>query len=117
MRFLESAHFCNSILPWSDTVIMSASTDFYTKAPQEHWLRDKQEEGGIVILEDDSRWEISPPDRRKTARWLRVSTIAVEPTQSQGYAYVLKNAMDQETALANYIGKLPSAVAIPKEAA
>lgn len=89
---------------------------FYAKARQEHWLRDKQEEGRIVVLEDDSRWEISPPHRAMTARWLRISTIVVEPTQEQGYAYLLKNLIDQETALANYLGQADKRN-IPPEAA
>ena len=96
---------------------MSTSKASYAQAHQEHWLRDKQEEGGIVLLEDDSLWEISPPDRRKTARWLRVSTIAVEPIHGQGYAYRLKNTMDQETALANYLGQVADKRNIPQEAA
>jgi hypothetical protein len=37
---------------------------FYTRIHEEHWLRDKLEEGRIVILEDESIWEVHPWDRR-----------------------------------------------------
>ena len=96
---------------------MNTSTVLYTNTAQEHWLRDKEEDGGIVLLEDDSLWEISPPDRRKTVRWLRVSTIAVESTQKQGYAYLLKNTMDRETVFANYRGRVADKMVVPPEAA
>ena len=46
---------------------------FYTRIHEEHWLRDKLEEGKIVILEDESIWEVHPSDRQITKRWLRIS--------------------------------------------
>ena len=51
---------------------------FYSGIRQEHWLRDKRDEGALVVLEDGSMWEIDPSDRSKTVRWLRISTITVE---------------------------------------
>jgi hypothetical protein len=51
---------------------------FYTRIHEEHWLCDKVEEGRIVILEDESIWEIHPSDRQITKRWLRISTINVK---------------------------------------
>jgi hypothetical protein len=57
------------------------------------------------------------PDRKKTFRWLRVSTIVVEVPKQVGHSYPLKNTMEGETALTNYIDKLPKIVAMPKEAA
>jgi hypothetical protein len=79
---------------------------FYTKTREEHWLQDKHEEGKIVFLEDESVWEIHPSDRAKTARWLRISTVAVEYTQKEGgYPYLLKNSTERETARANYLGE------------
>lgn len=77
---------------------------FYTRAHEEHWLRDKQEEGRIVLLEDESVWEVHPSDRLVTARWLRISTITVNHTQKEGYPYQLTNTTEGESARANYLG-------------
>jgi hypothetical protein len=62
---------------------------FYKRTRDEHWLRDKQDQG--LILEDNSIWEVHPSDRSLTSRWLRGSTIYVEQTQTEGYPYVLRN--------------------------
>ena len=39
---------------------------FYTRIHEEHWLRDRLEDGRIVILEDESIWEVHPSDRPGT---------------------------------------------------
>ena len=78
---------------------------FYPRVRQEHWLRDKQDEGKGLILNDDSIWEIDPRDRFLTKRWLRGSTIIVEYTQKQGYPYLLRNHTEGEVARANYLGE------------
>ena len=52
---------------------------FYTRPHEEHWLRDKLEEGRIVILEDESIWEVHPSGRGPiTKRWLRISTVTMQ---------------------------------------
>jgi len=77
---------------------------FYPRSRDEHWLRDKHEEGKIVVLEDESVWEVHPADRLTTSRWLRISTITVNRTQKEGYPYLLTNTTEGETARANYLG-------------
>ena len=78
---------------------------FYTKIHEEHWLRDKVEDGRIVILEDESMWEVHPSDRLITKRWLRISTITVKHTSKNGYPYLLSNSTEEEDARANYLGE------------
>ncbi len=78
---------------------------FYTRIQEEHWLRDKLEEGRIVVFEDDSMWEVHPSDRLITKRWLRISTITVKHTQKEGYPYLLSNSTEGEKARANYLGQ------------
>jgi hypothetical protein len=78
----------------------------YRRTNAEHWLRDKQEEGQSLVLEDDSTWEVHPSDRSLTARWLRGSTIYVEETKTQAYPYVLRNRTEGEVARANFLGEL-----------
>jgi hypothetical protein len=89
---------------------------FYTRAREEHWLRDKQEEGRIVILEDESVWEVHPSDRLVTAHWLRMSTITVKHTQKELYPYQLTNTMEGESARAMYRGESIPAKTTPEVA-
>jgi hypothetical protein len=76
---------------------------FYSRIHQEHWLRDKLDDGRIVVLEDESVWEVHPSDRLITGRWLRISTITVKHTQKEGYPYLLSNSTEREDARANYL--------------
>ena len=78
---------------------------FYERVRQEHWLRDKQDEGKSLVLDDDSIWEVDPRDQFLTRLWLRGSTILVEYTQRQDYPYLLRNRTEGEVARANYPGK------------
>lgn len=82
---------------------------FYVRVRQEHWLRDKQDEGKGLILDDDSIWEVDARDRFLTKRWLRGSTIIVEYTEKQGYPYLLRNRTEGEVARANYLGEFRAA--------
>jgi hypothetical protein len=90
--------------------LRSAILAFYTRIHEEHWLRDKVEEGRIVILEDESIWEIHPSDQQITKRWMRISTINVKHieinvkhTEKEGYPYLLSNRTEGEYARANYL--------------
>jgi len=73
---------------------------FYTRIHGEHWLFDKLEEGRIVILEDDSIWEVHPSDWQITKHWLRISTITVKDTENGSHPYVLSNRTEGEDARA-----------------
>jgi hypothetical protein len=89
----------------------------YGKSHKEHWLRDKQDEGRVLVLEDGSSWEVRPSDRRITSRWLRISTITVESPKQGGQSYLLINKMEGETAHANFLGRPSGALNMPEEAA
>jgi len=81
----------------------------YTRIREEHWLRDKHDDCIVVILEDESMWEVRPADRPTTARWLRGSTIMVSQIQKEADAYLLTNRTEGEAARANYIGQIRAA--------
>jgi hypothetical protein len=81
----------------------------YTRIREEHWLRDRHDDGSVVILEDESMWEIHPSDRPPTAHWLRGSTIMVSQIQKEADAYLLTNRTESETARANYVGQVRAA--------
>ena len=76
---------------------------FYPRIHQEHWLFDKLEDGRLVILEDDSIWEVHPSDREITTRWLRISTITVKNTEKGSHPYILSNRTEGEDARADYL--------------
>lgn len=78
---------------------------FYTKIHDEHWLRDRLEEGRIVVLEDESMWEVHPSDRPRTKLWLRISTVTVKYTPRADYPYLLSNSTEGEDARANYLSE------------
>jgi hypothetical protein len=77
----------------------------YERTRQEHWLRDKQDEGKMLVLNDDSTWEVNPRDQLLTTLWLRGSTIMVEYTEKLDYPYVLRNRTEREVARANFLGE------------
>jgi len=79
---------------------------FYERIRQEHWLQDKQDEGKILILNDDSPWEVNPKDQLLTKLWLRGSTIMIEYTEKQDYPYVLRNRTEGEVARANFLSEV-----------
>jgi hypothetical protein len=76
----------------------------YQRTRDEHWLRDKQDDGKHLILNDDSLWQVHPLDSTITARWLRGSTIYVEQSKGQGCPYVLRNQTEGETARVEFLG-------------
>ena len=81
----------------------SAIMAFYNRIHEEHWLFDKLEDGRLVILEDDSIWEVHPSDREITTHWLRISTITVKNTEKGSHPYVLSNRTEGEDARADYL--------------
>jgi hypothetical protein len=89
----------------AEDVTPSARMMFYERIRQEHWLRDKQDDGKCLILNDDSSWEVHPSERVITARWLRGSTIIVEYTEKGAYPYLLRNLTEEEVARANFLGE------------
>lgn len=78
---------------------------FYDRIRHEHWLRDKQEQGRALLLNDDSIWKVHPSDQSAAARWLRGSTITIERTEQEEHPYVLRNRTENEVARANYLGE------------
>jgi hypothetical protein len=72
-----------------------------------HWVRSKADNGGIIILEDGSMWEINSLDRINTVLWLPVTNVTIlKATMPVGdYKYSLINTDDGEKALAKYLGK------------
>ena len=60
-------------------------------------------EGRIVILEDESIWEVHPSDRQITKRRLRISTVIVKRSEKEGHPYLLSNSTEGKDSPANYL--------------
>ena len=46
-------------------------------AAENHWLHEKSDDGGVVILEDGSTWKVDPTDRIDSSLWLPTEDIVV----------------------------------------
>jgi len=72
-----------------------------------HWIKKVESSGKIIILEDNSIWEISSIDRIYTFIWLPITSITVvlSAYPVYNYKYLLINTDDGEKALARYLGR------------
>jgi hypothetical protein len=84
----------------------SANRSNYGSIGGGHWVSEKADSGGLMILEDGSIWEISPTDRVDTMLWLPTTDITVLESKILvgGYKYLLINTDDGEKAEAKYLG-------------
>lgn len=79
----------------------------YTGSGGGHWIKSNASNGGMIVLEDGSIWEVSPVDRIDTALWLPVTDITIlRASRPVGdYKYMLVNKEDGEKALAKFLGR------------
>lgn len=79
----------------------------YTGSGGGHWIKSKLDNGGTIILEDGSMWEISSVDRIDTSLWLPISNVTILKASSPvgDYRYTLVNIDEGEKALAKFLGK------------
>ena len=75
-------------------------------ASSRHWIKSVSDEGGIVILEDDSVWAVDGIDKIDSALWLTTDDIVVLRNDDEpGYPYLLINTSEDETVHAKYLGR------------
>jgi hypothetical protein len=69
-------------------------------------IKNVLEYGMIVVLDDGSKWHIFGPDQKTTARWSRSTKVTVRKMNAPifEHAHVLFNLMNNQTALAVYLG-------------
>lgn len=44
-----------------------------------HWILSVSKDGAMVILIDQTVWQVAPPDRKEAMRWKRGSQVVVCP--------------------------------------
>jgi hypothetical protein len=85
----------------------SSSPSSYAGSSGGHWIKSKADNGGIIILEDGSMWEINSFDHIYTALWLPITNVTILKSSSPvgDFKYTLLNTDDGEKALAKFLGK------------
>lgn len=85
---------------------VDARVEFGPNATQDEAQQDRSvrrldavdDNGGILILDDGSRWKVSPWDKFKTKLWLADERIKIGRSSSIVYPYSLKNLESNEAA-------------------
>ena len=89
--------------PKSETPASSTTTT-YAALGGGHLLREVDDGGRFVMLEDGSRWEIHPRDRFQTADWEVNASLTVRTTRAEdGYGFEIVNTQTDEGALARFV--------------
>jgi hypothetical protein len=84
----------------------SSSGGIYPSTGSGHWIERVSDNGRIVVLEDDSVWEISELDRLDVSLWLPNDEITVADNPSNPfYPYKLINTDQGETAEAKLLSR------------
>jgi hypothetical protein len=84
----------------------SSSGGIYPSTGSGHWIKSVSDNGRIVVLEDDSVWEISELDRLDASLWLSNDEITVADNPSNPfYPYKLINTDQGETAEAKLLSR------------
>lgn len=73
-----------------------------------HWIDEVDRDGALVVLEDDSLWQVDDSDQTDTNLWLSTTDITVEndPHPTGDFKYILRDTEDHESAHAKYLGSL-----------
>lgn len=97
--------------PYSDPLSQSAyipsipTSLVYVGGSTGHWIESVSDDGRVIVLEDQSVWEVHPFDQVISALWLPVSDIVVVESNDPIYSYRLINKDDRETVLARLIAQ------------
>ena len=59
------------------TISLLSSSIVYASCESGHWIKSKTLDGSIIILEDNSVWEISLLDKLDTTLWMPMDDIIV----------------------------------------
>ena len=72
-----------------------------------HWLKEVQKGGRIIILGDESIWEVSPSQAGDICTWDLVTGIAISDGNDPAFPHRLDNTGMGESVDARYLGKRP----------
>ena len=69
-----------------------------------YWLKEVARGGRIIILGDESRWEVAPLFMGDTCTWHLVSGITVLDGDNPSYPFKLMNTNNKDIVDAKYLG-------------
>ena len=72
-----------------------------------HWLKEVQKGGRVVILDDESVWEIAPSNAGDTCTWDLVSGISIHDGKDPAFPYRLANTVMGESVSARQLDRRP----------
>jgi hypothetical protein len=76
-----------------------------------HWLKEVQKGGRVIVLDDESIWEIAPSHAGDICTWDLVSGITISDAEDSVFPYRLINTGIGESVSARHLGKRPHEVA------
>jgi hypothetical protein len=83
----------------------TSSGEPYPGAGGEHSQDTNSSNGGIIVLEDGSVWDVADADQPTASVWTDATAIKVSEEESGGVgSYVLTNTDDNESVTASFIG-------------
>jgi len=78
----------------------------YPDLGSERWIREIDDDGHLIELDDRSLWVVPSPDTQALAPWIPASDVTVKPeNQSDPDFYQLTNSDTQQSIDAHYIGR------------
>jgi hypothetical protein len=85
-----------------------------------HWLKEVQRGGRVIVLDDESIWEIAPSHAGDMCTWDLVSGIAITDGDDPAFPFRLRNTGVNENVDARLLGISPKevepAIPIPQRA-
>ena len=80
-----------------------------------HWLKEVQRGGRVIILDDESIWEVAPSHAGDMCTWDLVSGIAISDGKDPTFPFRLINTGIDEGVDARHLGRRPEkeAPAVP----
>jgi hypothetical protein len=80
----------------------------YGGAAKVHAIASESLDGSTIVLDDGSRWLVSPAGSYTTVLWHVADKITVLTGNAPGYPYQLLNARDGSSAAARFLGSSSS---------
>ena len=80
----------------------AVGTNRYAPVSTGHWVSKKMNNGQFIVLEDNSKWEISSVDRIYTMLWLATESITV--INRDGYYFLINSDCNNEKVMAIHLG-------------
>jgi len=91
-----------------------AGSTAYPYPGGDHWIRQIDEDGKLIELNDRSLWVVSSPETEALAPWIPASEVTLQPANpDDSDEYHLINVDTHQSIEAHYVGQCSNADAPP----